>query len=182
MDSIKIKTSRLDLIAGTLELATLEMSNLEQLSQLLEVETPEDWPPPLNDDESQSYFHNFLKENPNAVGWTVWFITLRSEGKNKNKLIGNGGFKGKPGVNGTVEIGYSILEPYQRNGYATEAVQGLAEWAFSVGEVNCIIAETFPDLHASIRVLEKNGFGFIGQGSEEGTIRYELGRKNFLNP
>lgn len=179
MDLIKIKTNRLVLIAGTLELATLEMDNLEQFSQLLEAETPEDWPPPLNDDESQSYFYNFLKENPDAVGWTVWFITLRSEDKKKNKLIGNAGFKGKPSADGTVEIGYSILEPYQRNGYATEAVQGLMEWAFSVSEANRIIAETFPDLHASIRVLEKNGFRFIGQGSEEGTIRYELGRKDF---
>ena len=122
---------------------------------------------------------SFLKENPDAIGWTIWFITLRSEDKKKNKLIGNAGFKGKPGADGTVEIGYSILEPYQRNGYATEAVRSLIEWAFSVGDVNCIIAETLPDLLASIRVLEKNGFRFIGQGSEEGTIRYELGKKDF---
>ena len=71
------------------------------------------------------------------------------------------------------------MEPYQRNGYATEAVRSLIEWAFSVGDVNCIIADTLPDLLASIRVLEKNGFRFIGQGSEEGTIRYELGKKDF---
>ena len=70
------------------------------------------------------------------------------------------------------------METYQRNGYASEAVQSLVEWAFNVGDVNCIIAETFPDLRASIRVLEKNGFRFIGQGWEEGINLYELRRKD----
>ena len=70
------------------------------------------------------------------------------------------------------------METYQKNGYAAEAVQSLVEWAFNVGDVNCIIAETFPDLLASIRVLEKNGFKFLGQGSEEQIILYELRRKD----
>ena len=40
------------------------------------------------------------------------------------------------------------------------------------------MAETLPELTASIRVLEKNGFRFAGPGSEDGVIRYEL--ENFV--
>jgi RimJ/RimL family protein N-acetyltransferase len=64
------------------------------------------------------------------------------------------------------------LQEYQNNGYCSEAVAGLVEWAFSQG-VEGVTAETLPELGASIRVLEKNGFAYIGEGSEEGVIRYK---------
>lgn len=43
-----------------------------------------------------------------------------------------------------------------------------------------VIAETLPALRPSIRVLEKSGFKFIGQGSELGVIRYQLTREDHL--
>jgi len=45
--------------------------------------------------------------------------------------------------------------------------------AFAVPSVMRVIAETLPTLEASIAVLEKCGFRFIGDGSERGVIRYE---------
>jgi [ribosomal protein S5]-alanine N-acetyltransferase len=47
------------------------------------------------------------------------------------------------------------------------------EWAFKNNEVTNIIAETFPELKPSIRIMEKCAMVFIGEGSEEGTIRYQ---------
>jgi RimJ/RimL family protein N-acetyltransferase len=49
-----------------------------------------------------------------------------------------------------VEIGYGIPPQFQRQGFAPEAVQRLLTWAFAKPEVNEIIAETLPELPASI--------------------------------
>ena len=73
-------------------------------------------------------------------------------------LIGNGGFKGKFVAAGTCEVGYSVMESHQCNGYATEVVRALVEWAFSHPEIDRVVAHTLPELTPSIRVLEKNGF------------------------
>ena len=56
-----------------------------------------------------------------------------------------------------VEIGYGIDEDFQNNGYATEAVKALCEWAFS-GNVYYIQAQTEPDNEPSKKVLTKCDF------------------------
>jgi ribosomal-protein-alanine N-acetyltransferase len=173
MTYFSITTDRLILIAGTLELITAEINNRHELEKLLNVKVPENWPPPLNDEQSMEFAIKFFRENPDPQGWGFWYFVLKNSGKGKPLAIGNGGFKGKPSVDGTVEIGYSIMENYQKNGYGTEATRALVDWAFSHSNVTRVIAETLPDLRPSIRVLERNGFTYIGKGSEEGVIRFE---------
>ena len=63
-----------------------------------------------------------------------------------------------------------------RRGYASEAVEALVAWAFGHPEVTRVIAETYPELVASVGVLEETGFRFIGAGSEERVIRFERRR------
>ena len=91
-------------------------------------------------------------------------------------VIGLGGFKGRPDAAGTVELGYSVLDEFQRRGYGTEAAAALCAWAFSHPEIRCVTAETFPHLTGSISVLKKNQFRFTGAGSEGDTILFELPR------
>jgi [ribosomal protein S5]-alanine N-acetyltransferase len=90
-------------------------------------------------------------------------------------LIGTAGYKGPP-ADGTVEVGYGIVTDHRRRGYASEAVRGLVARAFRVPGVRRIIAETLPELTASIGVLRKCGFELIGEGSEPGVIRFERTR------
>lgn len=132
------------------------------------------WPPPLNDRNSI----NFGKHD-DAIGWVNWYFVLREDAEGQRVAIGNGGFNGKPTGDGMVEVGYSILEEFQRAGYATEAVSGLLKWLFSHDNVTRVIAKTYPTLKSSIRVMEKNRFVLIGNGSGEGVIRYELNRSAF---
>jgi RimJ/RimL family protein N-acetyltransferase len=97
-------------------------------------------------------------------------------------LLGNIGFKGAP-RDGVADIGYSLLEAHQGNGYCTEAVRALMSWAFQHSEVAKIVADTLPELVPSIRVMEKSGMEFIGEGPiEDGmhTIRYELTRERYV--
>ncbi|MBA2876611.1 GNAT family N-acetyltransferase [Thermaerobacillus caldiproteolyticus] len=92
-----------------------------------------------------------LKRDSSVEGWGGWFVILREN----NQVIGDIGFKGKPNDQKTVEIGYGIIPTAQNQGFATEAVQGLIDWAFSSGQVEKVIAECLEDNVASIRVLEK---------------------------
>jgi RimJ/RimL family protein N-acetyltransferase len=71
-------------------------------------------------------------------------------------------------------IGYSLLDQFQGKGFATEALHGFLDWAKQHPGLRKVIADTFPHLAASIRVLEKNGFARRGAGADEGSIRFEL--------
>jgi len=175
--ALTIVTDRLELVAGTAEMIRAEIDDPPKVFRLLEAETPEGWPPPLNDAESMAYFASYLERGPDYYGWMFWYVALGERRRGRRVIVGNIGFKGAPDAAGTVEIGYSILPEHQRRGYATEAVRGLVAWAFSHPNVRRVIAETFPDLAASILVLERNGFSRVDEPpSEPGAIRFERRR------
>jgi len=176
---LKTTTHRLDLIFGTIQLLNAELDGPVTLQRDLEVEVPQNWPPDLYDRKALEWSANYLKENPDSLGWGQWYLILRNGEEGRKALAGIGGFKGKPSPDGTVEIGYSVLSQFQRKGLAGEAAGGLVKWAFSHPEVKRVIAETYPELIPSIRVMEKNGFRFIGDGSEPRVIRYEITRESF---
>ena len=170
-------------------MAHADKNDLAALSMLLEARVPASWPPQLYDAEAATFFFEQLKDKPEQVGWWSWYFVLRretqegetQEGETPERvLIGVGGFKGAPDENGQVEVGYSVLDPYQRQGFCSEAVAALIAWAWARG-VQKIVAETLPHLAASIRVLEKNGFDFQGAGSEEGVISYQKLRPSISN-
>ena len=97
-------------------------------------------------------------------------------GGERPALIGTVGYKGPP-ADGTVEVGYGIVREHQRRGYATEATEALIARAFEFSEVTRVIAETLPELTASIGVLEKCGFHRVEESpelesSEPGVIRF----------
>jgi RimJ/RimL family protein N-acetyltransferase len=74
--------------------------------------------------------------------------------------IGFGGPKEMP------HVGYWIGRPHWNQGYATEAVLGLIEYARWLG-IPALQADTFPNNPASSRVLMKAGFHYIGQVGHE---------------
>jgi ribosomal-protein-alanine N-acetyltransferase len=173
-----IETERLELVAGTPEMARAELDGVRHLAPLLNAEVPASWPPELYDEGAIRYSLARMEEAPEAAGWWLWYFVLRAgdAATPRRVLVGVGGFKGPPSDDGTVEIGYSIVSDYQRRGYASEAVRGFVAHAFALPSVRRVIAETLPDLAASIGVLERSGFTLIGAGSEPGVIRYELRR------
>jgi RimJ/RimL family protein N-acetyltransferase len=168
------------LIAGTPELFRARVDEREELGRALGAHVPADWPPPLFDQDAMDWMSKYLEKEADAGGWTFYYIVLPASGDDaRATAIGGCGFKGKPAADGTVEIGYSMLPEFQRAGYATEAAGALVRWAFSQTQVARVIAETYPELRPSIRVLEKNHFRFIGDGSEERVIRYALTREEY---
>jgi len=173
-ESPRLRTTRLELIAATLEMALAERDDPARLERDYGIRLALPWPPPLNDEASLAWSISVLREEGCTAGWGFWYVTLPAvEERGPALAIGNGGFKGGPDATGTVEIGYSVLEEYQRRGYASEAVEALVAWGFLKPGVRRVIAETYPVLIGSIGVLRKTRFREIGPGSEEGVIRFE---------
>jgi len=85
---------------------------------------------------------------------TLWVMI----DKIKNVLVGDLLFKGHPNIYGQIEIGYGIYDTASNQGYMTEAVGGMIEWAKDIKEIDYITAETTQNNLPSVRVLEKNGF------------------------
>jgi len=85
---------------------------------------------------------------------TYWLMVL----KENQSGIGLLGYKGVPDYRGKVEIGYGIDPAYQNQGYTTEAVNRLIQWAFKDSRCQRITAPgTRKDNPASNRILEKVG-------------------------
>jgi RimJ/RimL family protein N-acetyltransferase len=157
-----------------------ELEGRPSLVRALRANVPDAWPPEHYDTSAMEVVRTYFEKNLDTQGWNPWYILLRGETNQSPTAIGIFGFKAKPSMEGTVEIGYSILRDYQGKGYGTETVGTLVAWAFSHPEVDQVIAETFPALLPSIRVLEKNGFRHVGPGSIHGVIRYECRRKDVV--
>ncbi len=173
---LNVSTPRLRLIAADGRTARAELENPAALSTILNCEIPPDWPPPLNDEESARWFLNFITTHPDAHGWATWYFVL--ERGDRPIAIGSGGFKGLPD-HGTVEIGYSVMPAWHRQGLASEGVDALLDWAFGHDDVDRVIAHTFPDLIPSLGVMRKCGFRDDGPGDEPGTVRTAITRDEY---
>jgi RimJ/RimL family protein N-acetyltransferase len=168
-----IRTDRLDLVPATPDLARAALAGQAALASALGVAVPPSWPPEYNDDASFQFTVDQLLKGTEQEGWWMHLVVLRSE----KLLIGTVGYKGPPSADGTVELGYGIVNDHRRKGYATEAVKGLVSRALAESKVRRVIAETFPALTPSIGVLRKCGFEQQDvPGSAPGIIRFELTR------
>lgn len=109
MPQLKIRLDRLEMVAATKQLLEAEADH-EHFAEGLQAEVPSNWPTPLYDDDARQYFLRVLSENPEAVGWTAWYILLLNEAGCKT-LIGSMGACGLPDDQGAIVICYSLLEP-----------------------------------------------------------------------
>jgi [ribosomal protein S5]-alanine N-acetyltransferase len=179
--SLRLRTERLELVAATLPLVEAEITGPSRLAELLQAEV-EAWPPPLNDENSLRWTFEKLQTNPERAGFFAWYVVLLESEKRrdgKRLLVGMVGITGPPDQSGVIEVGYSVLEKYQKRGIGTEATRELIKWAFEHPAVQMITAQTFPDLIRSIKVMKSCGMSLLGTGSEPGAIRYGITREQF---
>lgn len=119
-------------------------------------------PPVLVDAFTKTILPAVANEKNNYLFSTLWTVVL----KEKNTMVGDLCFKGKPNEKGEIEIGYGTYESFQGKGYMTEAIGAIVKWAFSQQGVLSIIAETEKNNPASHRILEKNGFAQYKQSDQ----------------
>ena len=100
----------------------------------------------------------------------------------KNMLIGTCGFKGKPTVDGVIEIGYEVIASKRNRGFAKEIANALVNYGFQDSRVKIVRAHTLPVENASVKVLQYCGLRFIGYDldPEEGEVwKWELTLEEF---
>ena len=171
-----IKTNRLTLVPGTVALIRAEIHDHESFAQQLHATVPDNWPPATLVD-ALPLFLGWMESAPRgSEGWYAWYALMHADSTSPTMLIGGGGFLGPPDA-GSVQMGYSVLDQFQRQGYATEIVRALTDWAFSHEGLIRITAETEWANPASVRVLEKTGFVSDGQTTEQDGARFELLRR-----
>lgn len=176
-----IRAERLELIPATVQMLRAELQGRGELQVLLGAQVPDSWPPELYDRRTIEYIlDRLVMDTESSEWWSYYFV--RSAGPGRPAVaIGAGGYKG-PARDGLVEVGYSVLQEYRRNGYATEATAGLVARAFGEPGVKRVIAHTLPELIPSIGVLEKCGFRHMGAGSGRGRYAMRsLGANNLFS-
>ncbi|PKL64739.1 MAG: N-acetyltransferase [Methanomicrobiales archaeon HGW-Methanomicrobiales-3] len=179
--NLPVSTVRLELVPATLPILTCDLHHdAAGLGRLLNATVPAGWPPPLLDDDALAHFISLVSGGSDPF-FCSWYWIRCGVGDTDRVLIGSGGIATMEGSDDTVMIGYSVLDEFQNHGYATEAVRHLIPAIFSDPAIRRIAATTYPELKASIRVLEKCGFlpagpAYGGAGMEEGTVMLVLER------
>lgn len=153
-----IETQRLELLPCSLEVAQAAVAkNNIWVEKLLTAYVSEDW----YQADVQGFLPTYiqmLEADPSLLGYGVWLM-IRTE---DSTLVGDLGFLGKVEDEECLEIGYEVLTAYRNQGFATEAVQALVDFAFTQLGAKKIIAHTPQDNVASIRVVEQLGMQNLG--------------------
>ncbi len=167
---IAIHSPRLTLIPLDHRLLTIwDEKGRQELEKTLRINSNERIVDDLANAETEDALKNFwlpqTKLNPENFYWfTNWEIILTGQ----NISIGGIGFAGFPEKGETI-VGYMIDEKHQNQGYASEALSTLIEWAFLDPSLKIITADTPKDNFPSQKVLLKNGFVQTGEGQVEHT-------------
>jgi [ribosomal protein S5]-alanine N-acetyltransferase len=144
------------------------------LDEMLGVVVPKTWPPEYWDAKAIDYLYALIRAHPHSRGWAR-YVALK-QASAIPVLIGGCGCTQPPESRDEVEIGYSILKEFRRNGYITEALNAFIPWIFTYSRVHAVCAQTYPHLAATIGVLRKCGFVMDGTGKDPGTVLFRLKR------
>jgi RimJ/RimL family protein N-acetyltransferase len=83
-----------------------------------------------------------------------WLVLLQPE----ELVVGEIGWKGRPGDDGVVEIGYGLASAYRGRGLGTRVVGALLDWLGARADVRRVLAEIHVDNVPSRRLVERLGF------------------------
>lgn len=165
-----LRAGRLRLVAMTPEMLAAEQgADKPGLARLLNARVTPEWPPEHWEPHVLRFILKQYEERPDTRGWHR-YVLLTGWLQGERTLVGAlGGF---PKLDGDVEIGYSTLPEFQRRGYATAAARAMVDWLLHVEGVRSVSAQTYPSVPESIKVMERCGLKYVGDGDEAGAVRY----------
>jgi RimJ/RimL family protein N-acetyltransferase len=155
----RLALTRVRLVVADLPLLDAALAGDRALDRALGVGVAEGWEAFPG---SLAHAREQLAGDPGAGRWGSRLFV----GDEPEALVGWGGFKGPP-EDGTVELGYAIAPAHRGRGLATAAVRELVREALADPSVHTVIAHTLPEAGPSPRVLEKAGFTFHGEMTDD---------------
>ncbi len=170
-----IETKNLKIIACDDEILQAAIDGNDVLASKINAIVEDDWTE--FGELAFQYALNKLKVGEDEKYWWTYFPIHKQD----NKLIGSAGYKGKPTIEGVIELGYEIRSNYRNRGLATELVIGLIDNALKDTKVKSIIAHTLGHHNASTSVLKKCRFEKVDEmdDSEHGIIwKWKLNLEN----
>lgn len=98
-------------------------------------------------------------------GFGYWVL----ENSETGEFLGEVGFADykrdmEPSIEGCPEAGWVLASAAHGNGYASEAVKCITQWADNNLKSSTTVCIIDPEHHASIRVADKAGYKIIGSG------------------
>lgn len=126
--------------------------------------TPLPYPDPddvLHPDRSPlNYRIDQVRVDPSVNPWLIRLAVLRGE---PATIVGLANFHNRPDEQGMVEIGYSVLPRYRRQGFGTEIATTM--WAFASRHpaVRVLRASVSPDNDPSLAIVRGAGFAKVGE-------------------
>ncbi len=116
---------------------------------------------------------NFREDGTGALA-----VTARTSAK----AIGYCGLRPVPVEPGSLELMYALMPEVWGKGIATEAAGACLDWGFRNLDANAVIALARNENHASVAVMEKLGFRYIGLSDRyyRDTLRlHRMGRRRW---
>jgi ribosomal-protein-alanine N-acetyltransferase len=104
-----------------------------------------------------------VRDHPENIRWYYRIIVDRE----RNIAVGSVSFHGAPDERGMVEIGVGISKSEQGNGFASEALFGMWNWASQQPDVKFLRYTVSPTNVASMSIIKKFEFPQIGEQIDE---------------
>jgi len=119
-------------------------------------------PPPYMA-ESLPVVRDRLRESPDESRWWNWLVVRQDS----REAVGSVAFGGMPDSAGAVLVGYAMYPSREGNGYATEAVRAMVDWAFSQPGVQIVRALAPVWNTPAVHVAEKVGMRPVGSYEDD---------------
>ncbi|MFJ6378451.1 GNAT family N-acetyltransferase [Kitasatospora sp. NPDC092039] len=104
-----------------------------------------------------------LAEDPSAGPW----ITRAAVSEPDGVVVGDAGFHGPPDEAGMVEVGFTVVPGYRRQGYARAMLTALLARAAAEPGVRTVRARVSSDNTASLATIAGFGFTRVGEQGNE---------------
>ncbi|MBV9326555.1 MAG: GNAT family N-acetyltransferase [Chloroflexi bacterium] len=154
VDVPSITSERLELVSMSTEFmrACVE-GNLAHAADLIGATLPASWPGAAV--RTMRRRLRQLAADPTEQPWLLRAMLTRTS---PTTLVGRVGFHAPPDARGAVEVGYAVEPEYRRQGFASEAVEALLDWAAREHGISWFVASVGPNNLPSLALVKRVGF------------------------